>query len=184
MPLGRQCDLDVDRAPGRLRVGVRRCLAKPCGEVAPADLVRGPPQVVERGGALAGPSPEIVLQVQRLLPCEELSAQDRAEGLRINPRAHARSDVFGSGICLLGGDAALLDWEGRPVPGRVDVFRARHAAVVVDRDEPVLVGGKLGDRGALYKGKRNDIAALEAATAWGEEERAVLCLTGVGAGLD
>src|SRR5581483_7653822 len=52
VPLAWQGDLDVDRAHGWLLLDGRRASRKPRAQIAPADLERGPPEVVGRGDAL------------------------------------------------------------------------------------------------------------------------------------
>src|SRR5687768_13239795 len=104
MPLPRKCDLDIDWAAGRLWVATGRGPAQPCGQIATADLVRRPPQVVKGDRPLAGAAGEVVLEMNGLLSGEEHSAQHRLERLRVQGCVHACRDVPGSRIRLLGGD--------------------------------------------------------------------------------
>jgi len=63
-----------------------------------------------------------VLHVQRVVAGEQLAANDRAEGLRIDLRTEAGSDLLRRGVSLFGSNSPVLDREVRAVAGGVDVL--------------------------------------------------------------
>ena len=64
---------------------------------------------------------EFCLEVERLAASQKQCAQDGLVRFRGQGGSGSGGDLFGDHVCLLGSDAALLDWEAGDVPGRVDV---------------------------------------------------------------
>jgi hypothetical protein len=65
--------------------------------------------VVGGGDPLVAPAGRVPAHVERLGSGEQLPAQHRVEGLRVDRGAEARGDVLGRGVGLLGSDRALPD---------------------------------------------------------------------------
>ena len=91
----------------RRRLGLRVHIAvvQEGRQVPAADLVRGPPQAIQGGPALASAARHIGAEVERLLPGQELAPQHRVEGLHGDRGAEPVGDVRGRRVGLLGAQA-------------------------------------------------------------------------------
>ena len=93
MPFEREGHIDVDRSSRGLRLGVNFPVVEPGREVATADLVRRPPQRVERGRSLAATAGDLTAKLKRLLTGQELAPEDRPERLGVDRGSEAMGDV-------------------------------------------------------------------------------------------
>ena len=167
------------RAPGsglgaglvaaRLTMGPRRLVvdAVEVGrEVLGRDLARRRPR--RRVGDLrAEPLPAGYPrgQVQRLLVCQQHSADDRMERLRRHRRARQRGDRLGHRVGLLGADAAVLDCEVGRVARRVHALHVEHLPVGGHADEAVFAERDAPQARAVELGQRDHAVDLQAAVA-------------------
>ena len=65
------------------------------------------------------------------------------------------------GVGLLAGKSAVLDRAVGGVAGGVDGVDSGDTAVLVDRDEPVCIGGQAGEARAVEVGERDDAVDVQ-----------------------
>ena len=125
-----------------------------------------------------------MLEAETLVTDQQQAAKDGMERLRLDVRTEGPGDVLRGRVGLLCAEAALLDREVGPVPCRVDVVDALDAAVLIDRQEAVLVGGEARQPRALQHRQGHDVVRLQELVSGLEGDVAVVGLVGVPAGDD
>src|SRR5215218_5011868 len=95
------------------------------------------------------------------------------ERLRLEIGAEACGNVLGRGVRLLSRETALLDRKVRPVACGVEIVGVVDAGVLVNREEPVLVGGEPLDPRALEQREGDDRSCGKLLVVGGENERSL-----------
>ena len=122
--------------------GLADLAAEVGSEVASGELVRRPPQCLAGDDrVVARAAADVRAQIACRAAGQQDPAQDRPERLRIDVGAHRGCDRLGDGVGLLGGQATLLDREGRRVTGGEHAVQAGEPAVRVGVEEPVASAG-------------------------------------------
>ena len=154
--LGR-IELDLDRYGLRAggASGARSAVASVARHGAkwrPAILLGGHQGVLGDRRLGAGTVTELGARIPWRLTGQEHPAQDRAKRTNVDLGARADGDLACDDLAHLGGEPTLLDRRVGRVAGRIDVFEPVHAAVVVDRYEPVRPGGSPRSRVPRFSG--------------------------------
>ena len=142
---GGSSSTSIDRLSGRRRRRgeIRGCERRQTRrQMASGDLARRPPGRARRSPPRRRNGLGLGARMPWRLTGQEHPAQDRAKRTNVDLGARADGDLACDDLAHLGGEPTLLDRHVGRVAGRVDVFEPVHAAVVVDRDEPVRPLGK------------------------------------------
>jgi hypothetical protein len=111
-------------------------------EIASAEAVRRPPQwLLGHDEVISRALVKMAAQIVRAAARNEHPAQHRPERPRRSVKPDRCRDRRGHDVGLLGGEAALLDREGRRVARCKHVLGAMHAAVRIGRNESGWISG-------------------------------------------
>ena len=143
-------------------------------QVVTGELARGRPQrgSGDTAGYLGMCAVEVTAQVQRRLAGHQDAAQHATARARSDRGAGFGGDRLGGSVGLLGGETALFDRPRSGVAGGEHVAHTGHAAVRVDRDEPVGVSGQAGDVRSSQAGERDHRVGCDHASVAGQQRAA------------
>ena len=133
--------IDSDRAlvVGHDISGLARLAAEVGSEIAAGELVGWPPQRIVRCGRRPRAA-DVGSQVAHGPAGQKRAAKDGPERLGVD-LGTCGGDRLGDGVGLLGGEAALFDWEGRRIARREHVIEAGNPPVRVGVDEAIVFRG-------------------------------------------
>ena len=146
---GRGGVIDSDRAlvVGHDIGGLARLAAEVGSEIAAGELVGRPPQRIVRDcGVVARAAADVGSQVAHGPAGQKRAAKDGPERLGVDLGTCGGGDRLGDGVGLLGGEAALFDWEGRRIARREHVIEAGNPPVRVGVDEAIVFRGDATQR--------------------------------------